>query len=320
MSLRETGLDVKKKDHGQEMVRPTLLILAAGIGSRYGGIKQMDQVGPSGECLLDYSVYDAIRAGFGKVVFVISRSIEQDFKAFFGSRFAEKIEIDYVFQDLDDLPPGFSVPADRRKPWGTGHAILSARNAVRTPFAAINADDFYGASAYRLLADFFQAPSLRPMDFCMVGYRLANTLSEHGSVSRGVCRLDGQGHLQEVVERTAIERREAGIGFADDAGHWNLLPEDTFVSLNFWGFTPDCFPPLQDGFAAFLRERGEQPKAEYFIPSIVSHWVSRQAATVRVLRTEDSWFGVTYREDKPLTVERIRRLVDQGVYPENLWA
>ena len=301
-------------------MKPTLLVLAAGIGSRYGGIKQLDKVGPSGECIIDYSIYDAIQAGFGKVVFVINRRIADEFRNFMEGRLQGRISTEYVFQEMEDVPQGTFIHPQRQKPWGTGHAVLAARQAMHLPFAAINADDFYGRTAFRLVADFFQNHSPESMNFCMVGYRLGNTLSEHGSVSRGVCHVDPQDHLLDVVEQTAIQRQADGIGFTDGKGQWTLLPEDTYVSMNFWGFTPAYFHPLQSRFEVFLRENAFNPKAEYFIPISVGHLVRTKEAVVQVLKTEDSWFGVTYREDKPETVRRIRQLVEKGVYPASLWA
>ena len=300
-------------------MKPTLLVLAAGIGSRYGGIKQMDQVGPSGECIIDYSVYDAIRAGFGKVVFVVNRSIEDEFKTFFEGRLQGRIPTEYVLQEMRNVPEGTFIHPERQKPWGTGHAVLTARDAIHSPFAVINADDFYGGTAYRLVADFFQSCPPESLNFCMIGYRLGNTLSEHGSVSRGVCRVDDQDDLLDIVERTAIHKQASNIGYTDGTGQWTLLPGDTFVSLNFWGFTPAFFDLLQSGFEVFLRENAANPKAEYYIPTIVGHLVKTKKAAVQVLKTEDPWFGVTYREDKPETVRRIRQLVEKGLYPPSLW-
>jgi NDP-sugar pyrophosphorylase family protein len=300
-------------------MKPILLILAAGIGSRYGGIKQLDQVGPSGESIMEYSIYDAIRAGFGKVIFVINRKLENDFQTLFQGKLQDRIAVEYAFQELDDLPAGFTVPSDRQKPWGTGHAVLAARNQIDAPFAAINADDFYGTTAYRLLADFFALRSSGSMEYCMVGFRLANTLSEHGTVSRGVCDVDDRGFLRTVVERTSIGRRETCIAYGDENHLWHPLPEDTTVSMNCWGFTPIFIDALQKGFIDFLQTQASKPKAEYFIPNLVGALVERGEATVQVLKTDDHWFGVTYREDKPTTTARIRALVDAGLYPTALW-
>lgn len=300
-------------------MKPILLILAAGIGSRYGGIKQLDQVGPSGESIMEYSIYDAIRAGFGKVIFVINRKLEDDFRTIFQEKLQDRIAVEYAFQELDDIPPGFAVPPDRLKPWGTGHAVLAARHQIDAPFAAINADDFYGMTAYRLLAEFFTRRSGQETAYCMVGFRLANTLSEHGTVSRGVCDVDGQGFLRTVVERTSICRKEEHIAYCDEQNLWHPLPDDTVVSMNCWGFTPEFIEPLQNGFVDFLQAQASHPKAEYFIPNRVGRLVEEGKATVQVLNTEDHWFGVTYREDKPTTTARIRELVKNGLYPTALW-
>lgn len=308
-------------------MNPTLLVLAAGMGSRYGGLKQLDPMGPSGEPLLDYSVFDALRAGFGRVVFVIRRDFETQFRQEVGARFEKRVDVDYVFQDLHALPAGFQTPAARQKPWGTGHAIWCAREKVRTPFAAINADDFYGRDAYRVLAGFFNrapAPAARAW-FAMVAYRLGRTLSAHGSVSRGVCVVDAEGYLKTVEERTSIERTsiertgESGARYALPDGTFARLTGDETVSLNFWGFTPEVFPLLEAGFTEFLRANLDQPKAEYYIPSAVAEMIDAGSAQVSVLPTDAVWFGVTYREDKPVVAESLAGLVRSGDYPTPLW-
>lgn len=301
----------------------TLLILAAGLGSRYGGLKQLDPMGPAGETLLDYSVFDALRAGFDRVVFVVRRDFEAQFRAEVGARFERQMEVAYAFQSLDDLPSPFRTPADRQKPWGTGHAIWSARAAVTAPFVAVNADDFYGRDAYRTLADFFAATSPlvagQPARFAMAGYRLDRTLSAHGPVSRGVCVVNANGHLQTVGEHTEIARGMDGtIHATNPAGQPVTLPGQASVSLNFWGFTPAVFPRLEAGFARFLGARLEEPRAEYYIPAAVTEMVASGAATVDVLATSANWFGVTYRDDKPLVTAALADLTRAGEYPANL--
>jgi UTP-glucose-1-phosphate uridylyltransferase len=298
----------------------TLLILAAGMGSRYGGLKQLDPVGPSGETLLDYSVFDAIRAGFNRVVFVIRRDFDTEFRARIGSRYENHIEVDYVYQGLDTLPAGCSVPATRTKPLGTGHAIWCARNHVKTPFAAINADDFYGADAYRSLAQFFAhpQPATGPHPFAMVGYRLDRTLSEHGSVARGVCTTDSTGHLQTIVECVGIEKTTSGVSYPNASGEPVALQGDETVSMNFWGFTPAIFPLLEAGLITFLNTRATDEKAEFYIPSAVAGMMAAKAVQVSVLTCESAWFGVTYRDDKPRVTAAIARLVAAGEYPADL--
>lgn len=298
------------------MSKPTLLILAAGMGSRYGGLKQIDAVGPGGETIIDYSIYDAIRAGFGKLVFVIRRDIEQQFKEVVGARFEERIAVEYVFQELDKLPPGFTVPPGRTKPWGTTHAILMAADAIREGFAVINADDFYGAQSYRLLAQQLQPNT---SDYAMVGFTLRNTLSDFGSVGRGVCRVDSRDFLQNVVELTKIERDGAGAKDTSIVGQVAWLTGDETVSMNMWGFSPRVFDQLKEYFHRFLELNGSNAKFECYIPSAVNDLILGGRARVRVLRTNDSWFGVTYREDRPRVVESIRQLINRGNYPEKLW-
>jgi hypothetical protein len=297
------------------MTELTLLVLAAGMGSRYGGLKQMDPIGENGETIIDYSIYDATRAGFGKVVFIIRRDIEQQFRETIGARFEKKIAVEYVFQELDQLPPGFSVPSGRTKPWGTGHAILMAADAVQGPFAAINADDFYGANSFRALADHFRSGS---RDFAMVGFVLRNTLSEFGSVARGVCGTTRDGFLDSVTEMTKIERNGTGAVATGPDGTVSRLSGDETVSMNMWGFTPALFGELQERFTAFLRQRGGEEKSEFYIPSAVNEIVQARRARVKMLPTPDSWFGVTYREDRPFVVKSIRELIARGMYPERL--
>jgi len=298
------------------MTKPTLLVLAAGMGSRYGGLKQIDPVGPHGETIIDYSIYDALRAGFGKLVFVIRRDIEAQFKEIVGARFEKRLPVEYVFQELSELPPGFSVPPGRTKPWGTAHAILMAQNTIREPFAAINADDFYGADSFRVLA---QHLSSGTADYAMVGFILRNTLSEFGSVARGVCALSPAGFLTGVVERTQIERSGNGAAAPGGDGQPLQFTGDELVSMNMWGFTPALFDQLKAQFGEFLKAHGREEKSECYIPSVVNDLISLHRARTKVLRTNAPWFGVTYREDRPFVVAGIRKLVAQGDYPENLW-
>jgi hypothetical protein len=298
-------------------VKPTLLVLAAGMGSRYGGLKQIDPVGPGGETIIDYSVFDALRAGFGKLVFVIRRDIEAQFKETIGARFASRIQVEYVFQELDKLPSGFVAPAGRTKPWGTAHAIFMGAETIHEPFAAINADDFYGAEGYRLLATHLQSGTA---DYAMVGYTLRKTLSDFGSVARGLCQVSDAGYLQAVVELTKIERDGNGARDTNAAGQVSRLTGDEPVSLNLWGFTPAVFASLGKYFRDFLDRRGTEVSSECYLPSAVNDLVATGQARVKVLRTNDSWFGVTYREDRPRVVESIRQLIARGDYPERLWA
>jgi hypothetical protein len=300
----------------------TLLVLAAGLGSRYGGLKQLDPVGPAGETLLDYSVFDALRAGFERVVFVIRRDFEAEFRRRVGVSYEHRVDVAYVFQELSALPGDFSPAPARVKPWGTGHAIWCARDAVQTPFAAINADDFYGAAAYQALAQFFAAsgtPSTEPAAFAMVGYRLGQTLSEHGRVSRGVCAVDAAGRLQTVREFTGIENAPAGARHTAADGTVTRFSGLEIVSMNFWGLTPEVFPLLERGLSKFLLARGGEEAAEYYIPSAVTGMIEQGAATVTVLPNESQWFGVTYREDKATVMAALERLAATGIYPAPLW-
>jgi NDP-sugar pyrophosphorylase family protein len=301
-------------------MKPTLVILAAGMGSRYGGLKQMDPMGPHGETVLDYSVYDAIRAGFGRVVFVIREDFAEAFRHGVGARFAARIEVDYVFQHLDDLPAGFSVPDGRTKPWGTAHAVRAARHLVRGHFAVINADDFYGRDAYLRAAAFFgNLPDAATEAMAMVGYPLENTLSDHGHVNRGICKTDEKGFLTYVEEYLNIERESDGPvrGNALD-GKRHVVSAGTLVSMNFWAFGPAFFLQLEEAFTRFLTEFGSQMKSECYIPTVVDHLIRAGHAHCLVLQTTSPWFGVTYPDDKPHVVESIRKLIALGVYPEQL--
>lgn len=302
--------------------KPTLLILAAGMGSRYGGLKQIDSVGPSGETIMDYSIYDAIRAGFDKIVFIIRKDFEEAFREKIVSKYEGKIRIELAFQDPLDLPAGCVFPEGREKPWGTAHAIRSARNVIDAPFAAINADDFYGADAFRRLAKFLSEVdvSAQPKRFAMVGYRLDQTLSENGSVARGICDVAADGKLIGVTEMTKIARKADGsIQNEEDPAAPVPLKGENLVSLNLWGFTPALFDGMEERFAEWFKEHEGQLKAEWYIPFYVDELVKAGKATVEVLPTASSWFGVTYREDKPVVVEAIQKMVDAGEYPAKLW-
>ncbi|HEY4989311.1 MAG TPA: sugar phosphate nucleotidyltransferase [Opitutaceae bacterium] len=287
---------------------PTLLVLAAGMGSRYGGLKQIDPVGPSGETVLDYAVYDAVRAGFGRAVFVIRREFEEAFRSSVTAKYAGRIDVVFAFQSTSDLPDGFAPPGGREKPWGTGHAVWCARKALKGPFAVINADDFYGASSFAELATFLR--EARGAHCAIVGFRLANTLSEHGAVSRGVCREEG-GRLVSITEERAI--------VAADVGTDRRFSGNEIVSMNLWGFTPSILDGLDIELRTFLAAKASDPKAEFYLPGAVSDLISKDAATVKVIPTDDAWFGITYREDKPRVVAAIRALVARGTYPAQLF-
>jgi NDP-sugar pyrophosphorylase family protein len=304
-----------------DRMSPTLVVLAAGIGSRYGGLKQIDPVGPHGEIILDYSLYDALRAGFGKVVFVIREEIEAPFRDRVGRSIEERCETVYVLQ-RKDLPAGFEVPADRQKPWGTAHATLMCKDAVDTPFAVINADDFYGCSTFEALGDYLRRAQDRDglYDYCLVGYLLANTLSEHGHVARGICVVGQDGTLLEIRERTHIQRFGQTIKYAEDDETWVEIAGSTPVSLNMWGFTPSLFAELDARFLKFVREsRDNILKAEFFLPDVVGDLVQEGRAMVRVLPTNEGWFGITYPQDKPRVQQAIQGLIRQGIYPDRLW-
>ena len=287
------------------------------MGSRYGGLKQIDPVGPNGETIIDYSIFDAMRAGFGKLVFVIRKDIEQQFREIVGSRFESRIAVEYVYQELDKLPAPYSLPAGRTKPWGTTHAILMADGVINEPFAAINADDFYGQEAYQVLAKHLTSGT---PDYAMVGFILKNTLSDHGTVARGVSRVDANNYLTNIVELMKIDRDGSGAKDTGADGQITKLTGDEAVSMNFWGFTPAIFAQLKVEFEKFLKRAGSEQKSECYIPATVGDLVTSGQAKCQVLRTNDSWFGVTYREDRPQVVESIRQLIAQGKYPEKLWA
>ncbi len=299
------------------MKKPTLLILAAGIGSRYGGVKQTDTIGPTGESIIDYSVYDAIRAGFGKVVFVLNKKIEHDFIEIYEARLKEKIETAYVLQELCNIPKGITYNSNRVKPWGTAHAVLVAKNIITEPFAVINADDFYGSEAFSVLGNYLSELENDSTHYAMVGYQLKNTLSENGSVSRGVCS-NKSGVLKEVVERTNIILMGDKIVFIND-GEKIAIDENSIVSMNFWGFTPRYFEQSEAYFVDFIRQNAKQPTAEFYIPYVVNKLINHGDVSVRVLESHSQWFGVTYKEDKAITIANVKKLIADGVYPENLW-
>ncbi|MDE5852122.1 MAG: nucleotidyltransferase [Alistipes sp.] len=300
------------------MKKPTLFVLAAGMGSRYGGLKQLDGVGPNGETIMDYSIFDAIRAGFGKVVFVIRKDFEQDFRDKILTRYEHHIPVEVVFQSVDALPAGFVCPPDRTKPWGTNHAVMMGKEAIHEPFAVINADDFYGRDGFRVLGEWLSKAD-GTGKYCMVGYRIGNTLSESGTVSRGLCQTDANGYLTGVVERTDIARVDGTITFTGDDGKPAHTDDTTPVSMNMWGFTPDYFEYSEEYFCQFLKENIDKPKAEFFIPLVVNELIVNGKATVEVLDTTAKWFGVTYAADRQGVVDKINALIAAGEYPAKLW-
>ncbi|MDE6949600.1 MAG: nucleotidyltransferase [Lachnospiraceae bacterium] len=305
------------------MKKPVLIIMAAGMGSRYGGLKQIDPVDGQGHIIMDFSIYDAVKAGFEKVIFIIKKENEQDFKEKIGDRLEQRIQVEYVYQDMENLPEGFSVPEGRVKPWGTAHAVLSCLSAVDGPFAVINADDYYGQQAFQMIYDFLAShKDTDRYQYTMVGYMLENTLTENGHVARGVCETDENGKLTKITERVRIEKRADGPAYTEDDGTtWVSLSGDTVVSMNMWGFTEGMLPEIRDRFAAFLRENIQKNplKCEYFLPFVVDELIREDKAEVTVLKSGDRWYGVTYREDKPVVVKAIQDLKDKGMYPQGLW-
>ncbi len=298
----------------------TLLVLAAGMGSRYGGLKQLDPLGPSGETIMDYSVFDAVRAGFNRVVFIIRKDFEEDFKRQVGSRYANHVNVEYAFQSLDDLPGNFTVPEGRQKPWGTGHAVYAARKLLHTPFAVINADDFYGADSYRQLAGYLSdAPENGKIRGCIAAFILSNTLSENGSVSRGIC-TSCDGNLAKVVENTKIFRRDGQIISTQEDGSELVFTGNELVSMNSWGFMPEIVGEIESHFEEFLRQRGTEMKSEFYLPALVDTLIRNGKAEIAMRTSADSWFGVTYREDRPLVQAALQKLVDSGKYPKSLFA
>ncbi len=296
------------------------MVLAAGMGSRYGGLKQVDPVGPNGETILDYSVYDAMKAGFGRVVFIIRRDIEEVFREKIGKKFEARIPVEYVFQSLDDLPEGFTVPAGREKPWGTAHAVWVARDVVKSNFAVVNADDYYGRRSYELLSSMLSTLEDVP-SYAMVGYQLGKTLSDHGHVNRAVCRISSEGLLEQTVETLKIEPHpdDRTLARYPEGDGFEKLSRDTVVSMNMFGFTPSFFGFIEEAFVEFLSTRREEEKSELYIPTVVNRLIADGRATMKVLRSEDSWFGVTYSDDKPHVVAAVKKLIDAGVYPTPLW-
>ena len=307
------------------MKKPVLVVMAAGMGSRYGGLKQIDPVGSQGEAILDFSLFDAHEAGFETAVIIIKEAIREDFMTMVGKRLEKcPLEIRYAYQEMDKIPAGFAIPEGRTKPWGTCHAVLCAREAIDgAPFAVINADDYYGKSAFKVIYDYLcNARDDRLYDYCMVGYQLGNTVTEHGSVARGVCAVSEGGYLTGVTERTQIEKYEGGIHFTEDGGaSWTDVPAETTVSMNLWGYTPSFLQEVEDRMAAFLAAEvpANPMKAEFYLPKLVDMLLKEQKASVKVLHSADKWFGVTYAADKPLVVAALRELTDAGKYPDGLW-
>ena len=303
-------------------MKPTLLLLAAGMGSRYGGLKQLDGLGPNGETIMDYSIYDAIKAGFGKIVFVIRKDFEDDFRQKVLSKYEGHIPAEVCFQAMDKLPEGFTVPEGRQKPWGTNHAGRMAKGLIHEPFCVINCDDFYNRDAYMVMGKFLsELPEGSKNRYSMVGFRVGNTLSENGTVARGICSKDNEGHLTEVVERTEIMRVDGKVCYKDEEGKWVAVEDNTPVSMNMWGFTPDYFEYSDEYFKEFLSDAKnmENLKAEFFIPLVVNNLIHEGTATVKVLDTTSKWFGVTYAADRQATVDRIQKLIEEGVYPNRLF-
>lgn len=304
------------------MKQPVLVVMAAGMGSRYGGLKQIDPVDKEGHIIMDFSVYDAVKAGFKKVIFIIKKENEADFKAAIGDRLSKHLDVTYVFQDLKNLPEGYEVPEGRVKPWGTGHAVLSCIDEINGPFAVINSDDYYGANAFRMAYDFLTQNQDEDgiYRYMMVGYKLENTLTENGHVARGVCVTDEEGHLQKIHERTHIERHEGSVAYTEDEGKtWTALPQDSTVSMNMWGFSESILKELKARFPKFLEENlpVNPMKCEYFLPFVVDELLGENKATVKVLKSMDKWYGVTYKEDKPVVVAAIQRMKDEGLYPQD---
>ncbi len=304
------------------MNKATLVIMAAGMGSRYGGLKQIDPVGKNGEIILDYSVFDAIEAGFDRVIFVIKHEIEEDFKSVMEGKFEGRIKVEYAFQDINNLPEGYSVPEGRVKPWGTGHAVLSCKDMIDGPFAVINADDYYGKETFRLIFNEItreKSPSDK-YEFCMVGFKIENTLTENGHVARGVCQTDAAGYLTDIVERTKIAKKDGKIKYTEDEINWQEIPEGSTVSMNCWGFTKEMMTELGARFEGFLeKSKDNMLKCEYFLPFVVDDLIKEGKAIVKVLATTEKWYGVTYKEDKEIVVAALREKLEKGVYPEKLW-
>lgn len=301
--------------------KATLLIMAAGMGSRFGGLKQIEPLGPCGEIILDYSVYDAVRAGFDKVIFLIKKEIEEDFRKITDGRYDSKIKVEYAFQELDNLPEGFTVPEGRKKPWGTAHAIYSCKDAIDGPFAVINSDDYYGAETFKVIYDELtkRKENTGVYDFSMIGFRIENTLTENGHVARGVCKIE-DGYMTDINERTKLMYREGKIMFTEDDESWTEIPEGTPVSMNLWGFTPEIITEIEKRFADFLKKNADNPlKCEFYIPLVVDELVKEGKARVTALTTPEKWYGVTYKEDKQSVTDALREKAEKGVYPMPLW-
>lgn len=305
------------------MNKPVLVIMAAGMGSRYGGLKQIDPVDEEGHIIMDFSMYDAKRAGFEKVIFIIKKENEESFRRAVGDRMSEYMEVSYAFQELSNIPEGYEVPEGRVKPWGTAHAVLSCIDEIDGPFAVINADDYYGVEAFRLIYEYLSAhPDDDKYRYTMVGYHLGNTVTDNGHVARGVCTLNEQGELVAINERTRVEKRDGKIAYTEDDGEsWVEVPADTLVSMNMWGFTKSILDEIKEGFPAFLDEglKTNPMKCEYFLPAVVSRLLGEGKATVAVLESKDKWYGVTYKEDKPFVVDAMKRMKEEGLYPKDLW-
>lgn len=300
------------------MQKPALLILAAGLGSRFGGLKQLDRLGPSGEALMEYSIYDALQAGFGKVVLVIRKALEYEFDDFLKKKLPAGIALQYVFQEVDNLPPGLQAPAGRTKPWGTAHAIMVAESAINEPFMVVNADDFYGREAFYLIANYL-VNNHNQLQHCMAGYRLGQTLSDFGPISRGICVHDREMNLERITEITRIEKRNGQTGFADASGRWQPLDDNVPVSMNAWGFYPSVFKVLKEGFEAFLKTSDDLLQKEYFISLPINHMIANKLGSIRILETPSRWFGLTYPDDKPLVAKQLLQLTKAGLYPSKLW-
>ena len=307
------------------MEKPVLVVMAAGMGSRYGGLKQIDPIGSHGEVIIDYSIFDAVKAGFEEIIFVIKREIEEDFKAVIGDRLEKKVKVQYAYQQLEDLPTGYEVPDGRTKPWGTCHAVLSARHLIHGPFAVINADDYYGPEGFKIIFDYLNQSSSNKQkyNFVLVSYLIENTLTEHGHVARGVCKMDERGYLSDITEHTRIEKNGEGAVYTEDDGNtWISLPKGTLVSMNLWGFTKDFLNEANERFKSFLDEAlmSNPTKGEYFLPSVVNQLLLEEKAEVKVLTSPDKWYGVTYKEDKPVVIAAIADKHESGLYPEPLWS
>ncbi len=302
------------------LMKPTLLVLAAGLGSRYGGLKQMDRLGPNGESIIDYSVFDAAEAGFSRVVFVLREEIVEDFYHIFANRYKNRLAVDHVVQQLADIPEGIAVTPHRKKPWGTAHAVLTATPLLKEPFAVINGDDYYGKEAFRVMAGFLKQLNPESLEIqSMVGYKLSRTLSDYGSVSRGICQVDSAFYLTGVVERTHIESKAGQIIFLDENNKENPLTGDEVVSMNFWGFTPALLDPFKELFKSFLNEQGQELKSEFYIPTAINNLITKGQLQVRVLESTAQWFGVTYQQDKPFVQEILSKMHRKGIYPERIW-